>query len=163
MRRLPCCALLWEGHPARREPEGRAHQRRVALTANPRPCRRSETSPAERAIAAKSPLGIGVLGCRSFQCARMLYFHIHTASLSAGLRDDEGAAVGALCCSSAYSGWHSGHTIGAFDEGESIELLLILAICILTPLCWMFVSEADGSVAVQIMRGWSTVPDVLTR
>jgi len=137
VRRLPCCALLWEGHPARREPEGRAHQRRVALTANPRPCRRSEISPAERAIAAKSPLGIGVLGCRSFQCARMLYFH--TASLSAGLRDDEGAAVGALCCSSAYSGWHSGHTIGAFDEGESIVLfLLILAICILTPLCsWL--------------------------
>ena len=27
----------------------------------------------------------------------------------------------------------------------------------------MFVSEADGSVAVQIMRGWSTVPDVLAR
>ena len=134
-----CCAL---GGTREREAASRAARRgnldargwvqRRVLTANPRPCRRSETSPAASVIAATSPLGIGVLRCRSFQCARMLYFH--SASLSAGLRDDAAAAVGALCWSSAYSGWHSRHTIGAFDDGESIVLLLILAICILTPL-----------------------------
>ena len=117
--------------PPREKPERRWAQRR-ALTANPRPCRRRETSPAESVIAVARPLGIGVFLWQRAQCARMLHFR--TASRSTGLRADEAAEFGPLWSSSAYSGWHSGHTAGAFDEGDSCVLLLIRPICILTPL-----------------------------